>query len=477
MFAGQLVRMLTQLGGIAILARFLGPADFGVYDMVATVVVFASLFKDAGLTVAIVQAPAVSAAQLSTMFWCLAGVGAALSVAVFAAAPLVAAFFGEPQLLAITRTVAWAFVLSSLGAVHVARLQRDMLFKRMALHNCLAPAIGVSVAVCLAWQQAGVWALAWQVVAVGAAEALLAWALYPWMPGPPVRNSGVRKFLHFGGNVFGFNLVNYFSRNLDKILIGRFISAEMLGYYTKSHQFVAFPLVQLRGPLQAVGIPVLSRTREAPEQFQRFYCRLLGLLALVLSPLLAYFVLYAETIVTLVLGEQWLPSAALFRIIAVAGWIQTLASTRGMVMVACGFGRRYLMMGLMLAALTTTGYCIGLAWGILGVAWAHLIAHYGSFPFLQWWCFRGTPVTMRMFVRAILYPFVASLAMVATCLLAAPLIEMIPWIAARAATGGLLGIAAYVAALLSIAPARADARVAYAYLLEIIGPAIEAKQR
>jgi O-antigen/teichoic acid export membrane protein len=470
MLGSQLLRTIIRIGGLAILARMLSPDEFGLVAMVTIVLAFAWLFKDAGFSAAVIQHPSLSNEQLSTLFWIGIAIGAMTSTAVFAVAPLVAWFFGEPELTAICRLLSVSFLFSGASLIHLALLQRKMRFRRIACVNTLAPLTGLVVAILLACTGHGYWALVWQVVASAIGEMLLSWTLYPWIPSRPTRNSGVRKLVRFGMDVLGFNVINFFSRNLDKILIGKVAPPASLAFYEKAYQLLMFPLIQLRGPVQAVGTPGLSRVQGDPDQFQTIYLRMLSLLALIVSPLVVGMAVYAEPLVLFVLGEDWRPTIGIFQILAIAAWIQPLVSTRGMVLIACGKSRRYLQLGVIFAAFVTVGFIAGLPWGTHGVAWGYVAANILSFPVLQWWCFRGTPISLLRFCRSVQFPLFASAIMGACCWLTLPLLMHGLTAPLTLLIGGAGGFVVYTLVLWVIPESRRELKLAVTYLRTLRQP-------
>ena len=143
----------------------------------------------------------------------------------------------------------------------------------------------------------GYWSLVLMQLTTVITSAIAVWAACGWRPGLPVRRSGVREMLAFGGHLTGFNFVNYFSRNADNILIGKFIGADALGLYAKAYGLFMMPISQIRSPLNQVAMPVLSSLQNQPERYIKYYQRLIDILASLTIPLTLYCAIEADFLI------------------------------------------------------------------------------------------------------------------------------------------------------------------------------------
>ena len=111
--------------------------------------------------------------------------------------------------------------------------------------------------------------------------------------------------LRFGGNFTGFSTINFFSRNLDNLLIGRFWGAQQLGLYSRAYQLMMLPIDQINEPISSVAIPSLSRLTDSDTAYRRAYLRMLEKVALLTMPAVALMIVTSDWIVAIVLGPQW----------------------------------------------------------------------------------------------------------------------------------------------------------------------------
>lgn len=433
-----IIQMLTTV----VLARLLTPTDYGLIGMVTLVLGFARIFRVSGLSTATQQRSQITVDQVSGLFWLGAMVGLALGACVVASAPLVAWFFHREELVPITMVLALTFPIDGVAIQHDALLRRHMRFGSLSLLNVLTLLCSGSVSIGLALAHWGYWSLVAGTVASAAFNALCIFALCPWVPKRPSRAEGLGSMVRFGIHVTAFDFVNYFSRNLDNILIGRFIGSEELGFYSKAYSLFMLPISQIRSPVSQVAMPMLSAIHEDRERFVRYYLRLTDMLATVMMPLTVFAFVQAEFLIRVFLGPQWMEVVPLFRVLAVAGVIQGVSSTTGLVLLSRGDSRRYLWVGVVIGSVFMAGFAIGLHWGTLGMAAAYTILNYVTLMPSLWYCFRGSGVTVPAFLRTLVTPGLLSLAAAVLTLAVENLLQT-KGVAAQAA-GCTVFIAAYI---------------------------------
>ncbi|NHC14408.1 lipopolysaccharide biosynthesis protein [Motilibacter deserti] len=391
---GQWGRLVLQTASTAVLARLLLPGDFGLVAMVVAVTGLAEQVKDLGLAAATVQRDKLEDRQVTGLFWVNAALGAVLAAVVAACAPLVAAFYGRPELTGLTLVLALGFVAGGLSVQHAALLQRRLRFGALATSETGAFAIGVVAAVTAAAAGAGYWSLAVLPLASAWARTVLLWAFCRWRPGRPRRDAGIRELLSFGGGVSTFNLLNYVSRNADNVLIGKVSGATSLGLYSRAYTLLLLPLQQLNGPLASVAVPVLSILRGEPAKYRAFYRSAVGGLALVGMPLVVLLVVCAPEVIAVLLGPGWDGAVPIFRALGLAGVVHVVGNTNGWIYVSWGSTGRMARWALVSRPLMVVSIAIGLPWGPLGVAVSYAVGQLVlAVPgFAN--AVRGTPLTL-----------------------------------------------------------------------------------
>ncbi|MEO1378097.1 MAG: lipopolysaccharide biosynthesis protein [Cyanobacteria bacterium J06635_10] len=407
--AAQACKFILQMASTVILARLLAPSDFGLIGMVTVVIGFASLFKDLGLSTATIQKPTIDGEQVSTLFWINFAISCATAVVVAALSPVVAWFYGEPRLIWITLALASSFIFGGLTVQHQALLRRQMSFVSLAKIEIISMAIAVLSAVVSAWYGAGYWALVIMQLAIAATNAIGVWIACSWRPGLPARSSGIGSMLAFGGNLTGFNIVNYFSRNLDNVLIGQYWGAQELGFYAQAYKLVLLPIAQINGPITSVALPALSSLQAEPQKYCRYYYKAILLISSFGMPMIGFLFASADKVILTLLGEQWLGVVPIFQFLIPAAFNATIGVAIGWVYQSLGRVDRQLRWGIVSSVFNVIFFVIGVRWGAIGVA-----AIYGlSRPLFLVagfaYCYKGTPLKLTELAKTLFLPAFASI--------------------------------------------------------------------
>ncbi|MFF2371025.1 lipopolysaccharide biosynthesis protein [Agromyces sp. NPDC058110] len=365
---GQIIRMVVQLLGIAVLARLLVPADFGVVVMVAAVIGIGELVRDFGLSNAAIQTPHLTRRQRDALFWINSGIGVLLALVVVIGAPLIAALYDDDRLTSVTRMLALVFVLNGVATQHRAGLARAMRFRALAVVDAVTPVLGLCVAVITASLGWAYWALVAQQITIAAAGAVAVIVIGRWLPGLPRRTSGLAPLLGYGLNLLGAQVISYVGRNADSVVIGIRFGAGPLGLYDRAFQLVMAPLNQIQAPASKVAVPVLSRLQGDPERFRAFLLLGQSIMVHTLMPLFFLAAAVAAPLVPIVLGNGWSGSIPVVQVLAVAA----IARIAGYATFWVGLSRGYTRVSLYVALITTplliVAVLVGSAGGIVGVA-------------------------------------------------------------------------------------------------------------
>jgi len=398
------------------MARLLSPADYGLIGMVVFFTGFVAMFKDLGLSIATIQRSEVTSDQISNLFWVNVVLSVVLAGLTMALAPFIAWFYGDARLIAVTLVTALGFVFGGLTVQHEALLRRQMQFFAVTTIVLVSIVIGYGVGIYLAWRGFRYWALVYSQLTVLLTNAIGVWLVCRWRPGLPNRNSGVRSMVAFGRNFTGFSIINYFSRNLDNLLLGKFWGANELGLYNRAYQLMTLPIDQVNEPITSVAIPALSRIKDADERYRQAYRRMLEKIAMFTMPAVVFMMATSDWIVQIVLGPQWSATSRIFLVLGLTGLFQPIANTTGWLFLTQGRSRDMFHWGLISGPITMFSIVLGLRWGAMGVATSYALTRvFLSDPLLFWFVGRKGPVRTRDFYHTIAPFTFASLVALGVC--------------------------------------------------------------
>lgn len=403
----QGVRLACQFASVIVLSRLLAPEDFGIVAMAAPVMGFVGLFQDLGLTQATVQKKHITHAEVNALFWINMGISVLLAGILVLAAPLAARFYEEAGVGMLVAALSLQILVSGAGGQHHAILNRRMQFGRLAVLDSVSAVVGLGVAIVWALTDPGYWALYAGGLATAVTATTMAWAASGWRPGWPRWVASAGDLVNFGAGITGFNFANFFARNLDNVLIGRYRGNEELGLYDRAYKLLLFPLQQVTNPLSKVMVPALSRMTDEPHRYRHAYLRVAPILLLVTLPGVAVAVALADVLVPFALGQQWAGSALIFQALGFAGLLQSLNNPSGWLFISQGRSAEFMRWGIVTAVTSVVAFVIGLPYGAYGVAVAYAASEYLRTPFLWLYVGRRGPVRTMDMMRAAL-PFVVG---------------------------------------------------------------------
>lgn len=370
----QTTRLLLNIIVTAVLAHLLNPEDFGTIAMVAVFTVFFTIFNDIGLPSAIIQKQEVTDEQLSSLFWINLIEGILVTIILIALAPIIANFYDKSVLKPIVIVMSLLFTISSIGMIQLALFSKMMNFKTIAIIEIAASMAGGITAIILAAIGFGVWSFVFQALALNLVQSILLFSLSKWKPGFMFKWKPVKSFVQYGLPLMGFNLVNYFSRNMDNLLIGKYLGVKQLGYYDVAYKSLLFPLQNVSIVIGRVMFPALSKLEDEKERIRSAYTQATRYIALITFPVTAGLAVLAPQVVRVVLGPEWERAILIMQILAAIGGIQSLYTTVGWIYLSQGRTGILFVVGVIMAIIYVISFIIGLHWNIEGVAIAYAIA-------------------------------------------------------------------------------------------------------
>ena len=314
--AGKIAVKGLQFAIGIVLARLLTPADFGLVGIVAAFIAVSETFVDCGFSLALMRKLDRTDEDASTVFWFSLGVAAACYLVLFAAAPAIAAFFGMPELATITRVVAAGLVFGAMASVPQALLRVNLRFAAQSAVLFASVAVSAAVGVALAWRGFGAWALVWQGLAWHVVNLALLVAVTRWLPRLAFSRSSFRSFFSFGWRHLCSSAVNAVCYHVYTFATGRFFGAAATGAFARAASWTAIGPQFVQETMINVNYPLLAERQNSPRELLRAYERLSALSLLLLVPALALLAVFAEPVVRVVLGEQWLVCVPYLRILA-----------------------------------------------------------------------------------------------------------------------------------------------------------------
>lgn len=410
---GQWSKFGLQLISMVLLSRLLTPHEFGVYALALVFVGAGQLVSDFGLSAASIQAEHITSVQQSNLFWINTFVGIVLGSALALTAPIVARFYGTPELAPVLTAVGGVFLVQAMTTQFLAHATRSLRFRLLMASDVSAQLVGAIAAIAAALAGAGAWALVLQQAVIAVWTITLLALRGGWRPGPPGR-APMRWILQYGANTFGVQLLNYLSANVDSIAIGRVLGPAQLGLYDKGYQFLKLPMQQIATPLTRVALPVLSRHQRNREEFSRLLVVGQTGLAYGLGCLFAVSAGLAQAGLPLILGSGWAESATIYQILVLGGFFQAMGYVYYWAFLALGLTGVQLRYSIITRVLMIIAILAAVSFGIQAVAWAVTLGLITNWVVLTAFPMRTADVGVARLVRTALRPMILHAAVFVT---------------------------------------------------------------
>lgn len=413
----QAVREALQFVIVAVMARLLAPADFGLLTMAGVVTGFVSMFKNLGISAAIVQRRDLSEDLLSSVFWVNIVFSTAITGVLWWLAPSVAALYSEPRISDVLRLLSLTIIISELGAVQAAVLEREVRFQALAVIEIAAVTAGAFVGIGAAFLDYQVWSLVLQALTISAVTTALLWMMGRWRPHLEFHWSQVRSISSYSLNLTGFNIFNYVARNADYFLIGRYLGSRDLGFYAVAYQLMLRPVTSISSLVGRVTFPLFSRIQDDNARFGEAYLDLCRAIALATFPMMLGLWVVADPFIPVVFGAKWSPVVPLLLFLAPVGAVQSIGTTVGIIYQAKGSTGLMFLWGVFSGTVVTVAFLIGLQWGVIGVAAAYAIVGVALIPPNFMLPMRLIGLRFIRLIRALARPAAAAVTMAALVLM------------------------------------------------------------
>jgi PST family polysaccharide transporter len=390
-------KLVSQGAGFVIniiLARLLLPEDFGLLGMVTVIIGFATVFKNFGLGSALIQKKNLTSEDLTSVFWFNMLVGIALTFIIYFSAPLIAAYYELPAVEPIAKLLSVTYFIGSLNIVQLSLLRKRMDFRKIFIVNASATLVSGITAIVLALNGWGVWSLVWKMIIFSIATNLVLWLGSKWRPGLNWSKDSLKEIMGFSLPLLGTQSLNYWVRNADNLLIGKYLGGSALGFYNQSYRIMLIPVRQITGVVSSVLFPSLAQIQDDKERIKAIYLKVTRLLSFITFPLMFGLCALAEPFVQIVLGENWMPMVPVLRYLSIVGAFQSIGTLNGNVFQATGRTAYQFWVGLPAKLFILAAIAVGISGGIEQVAMNYMIATLISSAYMYY--FMGQLINLKL---------------------------------------------------------------------------------
>ena len=435
-----LIRAATFFIGI-ILARLLSPSDYGLIGMLAVFISISGVFIEGGLAKALIQRQNCQNIDYSTAFVTNVGMSIIIYVIMYASAPWIADFYGEPILIDLTRILSLNFILGSFNIVQRAKMMARVDFKSLAQINVISTIVSGIIGIAMAYYGYGVWALVGQALCSTIVLIILFPIYSKWKPSLEFSMSSFRQLFGFGSNLMVTGVYAVVLNNISTICIGKFYRSGQLGFFTRASQFSELISTTSYEVIGNVTFPVLSELQDDKTRLIKVYRKSLFFTAMFIFPIMVLTSLLARPTIIILLTEKWLPCVVLIQWLCLARMFTPLSAINMNILNAVGRSDLFMKLDLSKLPLILLTFAITIPISVEAIAIGDFVSTFICF-------FINAYLPGRMFgygaweqIKDWRYIILSILIMVGVVCLILSLIENV-WL--QLFIGGLVGLLVYL---------------------------------
>lgn len=359
-----------------ILARWLGPEEFGLVGMIAVFIAIGTSITDSGLSNSLIRTKNADEKDFSTVFILNLALSAGAYLLLFLLAPYIADFFNQPVLKNLVRVYCLSFILSAFSAVQLARLSAEMKFKEITKLNIPGTIIGTVTGLAMGYFGLGVWSIVYMHLITQLVKSIALWLSSNWRPSMQYSKEKAQYHYGYGYKLMLSGLLDTIFTNGYNIVIGKFYSVRELGFFERSKSFNEYPVTTITGVVSKVTFPLLASLQNDKERISVVYKKLMQLTFFITAPLMFGSAAIAYPLFLLVLGEQWMKAVPYFQILCLAGMFYPIHAFNLNVFKVYGRSDLFLKIEIIKKVIIAVALVIGFQFGIMGLVWSSVISNY-----------------------------------------------------------------------------------------------------
>lgn len=370
-YSGLIVSIIVSM----ILARILSPSDYGTVAISSVIISFLAILGTMGIAPAIIQRKDLTSEDLDNIYTFTLIVALFFSLLFFLLATPVSTFYNDPQLVPVCQLLSITLFFSIANMVPNALMAKYQKFKQIAKRTLLFQIISAIIAVISALKGAGVYALLVSPILSSIGIFVFNRYYFKLKVSRKFTLEPVKRIFSYTSYTFAFDFINFFTRNLDKIVIGRYISMDKLGFYEKSYRLMQMPIQNVTAVINPVIQPIFSEFQDNKSEIATKYNRIIRFTSTISFPLgiILYFCGYE--VIHIFYGGQWDGAVETFKILALSLPLQMVLSTVGFIYQSSNAPKHLFFTGLTNMILTVSGFLISCTlWRTIeAVAWSWTI--------------------------------------------------------------------------------------------------------
>ncbi len=394
-----------------ILARILTPHEFGLIGILMTFVAISQSFVNSGFSQALIRKKDCSNVDYSTVFYFNLVIGVVFYFLLFSISGLISDFFDEPQLKDIIKVFSIIIVIESLTIIQRTILTKRVDFKLQAKISIISTTVSGIISIIMAYNNFGVWSLVALHVGIRSLNSLFLWLWNRWKPLLLFSKQSFKELFAFGSKLMISGLIDTVYRNVYYIVIGKYFSAQALGYYTRADEFKRAPADNLSVIISRVSYPILASMQDDIPRLRSNYKKLIRSTMLFTFVLVLGMAAIAEPMIITLIGEKWRPSIIYLQMLSFVGMMFPLQALNLNMLQVCGRSDLFLKLEIIKKILAVPVIIIGVIWGIKIMIVGMILNSFVAYYLNSYWSGKFIGYSLKQQVVDILPSFFLALSM------------------------------------------------------------------
>ncbi|MDB4161955.1 lipopolysaccharide biosynthesis protein [Bacteroidia bacterium] len=317
-YVQQFASQLLGFGISIVLARLLSPTDFGLMGMIYIIFSISTVIIDSGLSISLMRMKNPAESDYSTVFLANLLIASGIYLLVYILAPYVSSFYQEEILTNLIRYLGLSMIIVATTSIYKVRFTKLLRFKTLTIITTFSTILGSTIGVYSALTGQGVWSIVYMQLTIVTVASISYFISSKWHPKFEFSISNLRKHLSFGYKLLIVQLMDTFFGNFYNIVIGKYFSTHVLGFFTRANTFNKTIVMGISSPLKQVLLPILSNYKDDQSKLTEIYEVVLYSVIIVMSPVLLYSAFFSETIFIFLFTDKWIEAAPFFSVICIS---------------------------------------------------------------------------------------------------------------------------------------------------------------
>lgn len=368
-FGGKAINFLVQI----VLARLIAPEEFGLLGMILIFNAVGNSLSDSGMSQSLIRSSKPDEEDFSTVFIINFTISLFLYIIFWFAAPYISVFYDQPRLTNLIRVYSIVIMIKSLYTIQKTKLTFELNFKNQMKAQLPALIVAGTTGISLAYLGFGVWALVYMEIVLGLLLTMIYLFQTRWIPKIGLNRKKLKQHFNFGYKIALSGIMSRTVSNIFPMIIGKYFSPVMVGYYTRATTMKDFPVLTLSNTLDKVIYPVFAKIKNDRDQLKKAYQKTQILALLILSTFMLLLILTAHPLFGFLLGEEWLPAVPYFQLLCVIGIFYPINKYNSNILKVKGRTDLYLKMAVIINITLIIGIILTVRYGIIPLILAQVI--------------------------------------------------------------------------------------------------------